>query len=216
MAFLDKAGLEHLWAQIINQLNTKENLDNKTTIISETSTNAQYPGAKAVYDFVTANIPDTSTFATKAQLSDGSVTKIGNALKVGTVTYNGSAVVNAGRRSWYGTCATSAATSAKVVNDCSDFVLETGAKISVRFTYENSAGSPTLNVNGTGAKSIRNLSLVSLSGRRFRLRRNVLAIATALRWDDNVLRNVKGSEPYSERIAEFNAIFLCAYGRYRR
>ena len=61
MAFLDKTGLEHLWAQIINQLNTKENLDSKTTIISETSTNAQYPGAKAVYDFVTASIPDISS-----------------------------------------------------------------------------------------------------------------------------------------------------------
>lgn len=63
MAFLDKAGLEHLWAQIMNQLNTKEDLDSKTTVISETSTNDQYPGAKAVYDFVNANIPDTSTFA---------------------------------------------------------------------------------------------------------------------------------------------------------
>lgn len=206
MAFLDKTGLEHLWAQIMNQLNTKENLDSKTTIISETSTNAQYPGAKAVYDFVTANIPDTSTFAkitdltgyaktndletgaivpqysatcgaaveaekatkdgsgnvitttyaAKTQLSDGSVTKIGNALKVGTATYDGSAAVNAGRRSWYGTCETPAARTAKVVNDCQDFVLETGAKVSIRFAYTNSAGSPTLNVNGTGAKSIYN------------------------------------------------------------
>ena len=50
MAFLDKIGLEHLWAQIVNQLNTKEDLDNKTTVISETSTDAQYPSAKAVYD----------------------------------------------------------------------------------------------------------------------------------------------------------------------
>ena len=52
MAFLDKIGLEHLWAQIVNQLNTKEDLDNKTTVISETSTDAQYPSAKAVYDSI--------------------------------------------------------------------------------------------------------------------------------------------------------------------
>ena len=155
MAFLDKTGLEHLWAQIINQLNTKENLDSKTTVISETSTNAQYPGAKAVYDFVTASIPDTSTFATKTQLSDGSVTKIGNVLKVGGTTYDGSAAVNAGRRSWYGTCTTAEATSAKEVSDCTGFVLETGAKVSIRFGYANSASEPTLNVNSTGAKSIR-------------------------------------------------------------
>lgn len=155
MAFLDKTGLEHLWAQIVNQLNTKEDLDSKTTIISETSTNVQYPGAKAVYDFVTANIPDTSTFATKAQLSDGSVTKIGNALKVGGATYDGSAAVNAGRRSWYGTCETDEAISAKVVSDCTGFVLETGAKVSIKFKYANSASAPKLNVNGTGEKFIR-------------------------------------------------------------
>lgn len=329
MEFLDKTGLEHLWAQTVNRLNTKEDLDSKTTIISSSSTNDQYPGAKAVYDFVTANIPDTSTFAktadltdgtitvknainaeeaihagladwatndgdgnvitttyaTKTQLTDGSVakvgtatvgsstkpiylnggvptagtytlgaacaksvsdsssasalsstdtnvptvrdiyyglpsingshsytssktiyapesagssgqllttsgsgaptwvskdttvtsgssapvtsgavytaltdgsvTKIGNALTVGTTTYDGSAAVNAGRRSWYGTCETAAATSAKEVNDCPGFVLETGAKISVRFRHENSIYAPTLNVNGTGAKGIR-------------------------------------------------------------
>ncbi|MGN1077749.1 MAG: hypothetical protein ACI4ST_04475 [Candidatus Gallimonas sp.] len=79
-----------------------------------------------------------------------------NPLTIGGETYNGSAAVNAGRRSWYGTCATAAATSAKEVSDCTGFVLETGAKVSVRFTYANSASSPTLNVNGTGAKSIRN------------------------------------------------------------
>lgn len=329
MEFLDKTGLEHLWAQTVNRLNTKEDLDSKTTIISSSSTNDQYPGAKAVYDFVTANIPDTSTFAktadltdgtitvknainaeeaihagladwatndgdgnvitttyaTKTQLTDGSVakvgtatvgsstkpiylnggvptagtytlgaacaksvsdsssasalsstdtnvptvrdiyyglpsingshsytssktiyapesagssgqllttsgsgaptwvskdttvtsgssapvtsgavytaltdgsvTKIGNALTVGTTTYDGSAAVNAGRRSWYGTCETAEATPAKVVSDCTGFVLETGAKVSIKFKYANSANAPKLNVNGTGEKFIR-------------------------------------------------------------
>ena len=91
-----------------------------------------------------------------AALKDGTVTKIGNVLKVGGETYNGSAAVNAGRRSWYGVCPTTGNQPAKEVNDIPDFVLETGAKVSVRFTYENSASAPTLNVNGTGAKSIRN------------------------------------------------------------
>ena len=86
MAFLDKTGLEHLWAQIVNQLNTKEDLDSKTTIISETSTNAQYPGAKAVYDFVTANIPDTSAFATKADLTNGTIT-VKNAVNAEEATH---------------------------------------------------------------------------------------------------------------------------------
>ena len=55
----------------------------------------------------------------------------------------------------YGTCATSASTVAKVVS-CTDFSeLYNGASIIVRFTYANSASTPTLNVNSTGAKTIR-------------------------------------------------------------
>lgn len=54
----------------------------------------------------------------------------------------------------YGTCDTSASTAAKVV-DCADFQeLTTGVSIKVKFTYGNNASSPTLNVKGTGAKSI--------------------------------------------------------------
>lgn len=54
----------------------------------------------------------------------------------------------------YGTCATEAATVAKVVT-LSDFdKLMNGVTIHVKFTYSNTATSPTLNVNSTGAKSI--------------------------------------------------------------
>lgn len=53
----------------------------------------------------------------------------------------------------YGTCSTAASTVAKVVT-LEDFVLFKGAQISVHFTYKNTASSPTLNVNGTGAKTI--------------------------------------------------------------
>lgn len=54
----------------------------------------------------------------------------------------------------YGTCSTAGSTAAKVVTS-SNFKLFTGARISVYFTYANTAANPTLNVNGTGAKSIR-------------------------------------------------------------
>lgn len=58
---------------------------------------------------------------------------------------------------WYGTCATAAATAAKVVV-CEDFNSEhlvTGATIRVKFTYANTVANPTLNVNGTGAIAIK-------------------------------------------------------------
>lgn len=55
----------------------------------------------------------------------------------------------------YGTCSTAAATATKVVS-CTNFLsLETGAKVTVKFTYANSATNPSLNVNSTGAKTIR-------------------------------------------------------------
>jgi len=53
---------------------------------------------------------------------------------------------------WYGTCSTGPTTAQKAVV-CADFVLETGA-FSVLFTKANTAATPTLNVNSTGAKSI--------------------------------------------------------------
>lgn len=53
----------------------------------------------------------------------------------------------------YGVCDTAAATAAKIV-DMTGFKLATGATIHVKFTNANSAASPTLNVNNTGAKAI--------------------------------------------------------------
>ena len=54
---------------------------------------------------------------------------------------------------WYGTCSTTASTAAKVVT-CANFSLETGAIVAVLFTTANTAATPTLNVNSTGAKTI--------------------------------------------------------------
>ena len=53
----------------------------------------------------------------------------------------------------YGVCATGAATVAKEVT-VDNFSLEAGAAVIVKFAYANSVASPTLNVNGTGAKPI--------------------------------------------------------------
>lgn len=57
----------------------------------------------------------------------------------------------------YGECTTARSTSAKVVS-CSGFVLKKGSRIAIRFTDTGnsnpSSGNLTLNVNGTGAKTI--------------------------------------------------------------
>ena len=55
----------------------------------------------------------------------------------------------------YGTCTTAANTSAKIVEvDSLSYKLTKGAYIAVKFTNTNTASSPSLNVNSTGAKSV--------------------------------------------------------------
>lgn len=62
----------------------------------------------------------------------------------------------------YGVCGTAAKTAAKTVT-VDNFVLETGAMIVVKFTESNSVASPTLNVNGTGAKAIKRYGTTAAS-----------------------------------------------------
>ena len=60
--------------------------------------------------------------------------------------YNGS--------SMYGTCSTAAGTAAKTVSVPGLAALVTGAAVLVKFTNGNTNANPTLNVNGSGAKTI--------------------------------------------------------------
>ena len=78
----------------------------------------------------------------------GSATKLATARTIDGVSFNGTANII-----HYGTCSTAAATAAKTVS-CTGFTLVTGAEITIRFTVTNTAASPTLNVNNTGAKAI--------------------------------------------------------------
>lgn len=55
---------------------------------------------------------------------------------------------------YYGECSTAAATQAKAVTISGVTALYEGLSVHVKFTYSNTVASPTLNVNGTGAKNI--------------------------------------------------------------
>ena len=50
MQYLDKTGLVRLWNNIKAKLSNKEDSSNKVTSINSTSTDNQYPSAKAVYN----------------------------------------------------------------------------------------------------------------------------------------------------------------------
>ena len=56
----------------------------------------------------------------------------------------------------YGTCSTAAATAAKeiTISGNTNWTLAPGSRITIKFSYTNTASNPTFNVNGTGAKSI--------------------------------------------------------------
>jgi hypothetical protein len=60
----------------------------------------------------------------------------------------------AGQGLGYGTCSTAATTAAKV-GVLTGFALLVGARVDITFAYANTATTPTLNVNATGAKIIR-------------------------------------------------------------
>lgn len=58
--------------------------------------------------------------------------------------------------SYYGTSSTAASTTAKTASvSRGTFSLVTGAKVSIKFTYTNTASAPTLNVGSSGAKNIK-------------------------------------------------------------
>lgn len=78
----------------------------------------------------------------------GTATKLATARTIDGVAFDGTANIT-----HFGTCSTGAATAAKVVS-VTGFTLTTGAEVTVQFTVTNTAASPTLNVNGTGAKDI--------------------------------------------------------------
>ena len=55
----------------------------------------------------------------------------------------------------YATCDTAAGTVAKVASlAAGSLSLKAGATVAVKFTYANTASSPTLNIAGTGAKAM--------------------------------------------------------------
>lgn len=84
--------------------------------------------------------------------SGSTITLTGSDGSTSSVTDNNTTYSNASLGQGYGTCATAAATVAKVVT-LSSYSLTTGGIVSVKFTYAVPA-SATMNINSKGAKSI--------------------------------------------------------------
>ena len=81
----------------------------------------------------------------------------------------------------YATCSTAAATAAKVAA-CDGFTLETGAAVLVKFTTYNTAASPTLNVNSTGAKAMVTSGTTALTTYQWKANQVLLCVYDGTSW----------------------------------
>ena len=81
-----------------------------------------------------------------------SATKLTTARDLEGISFDGTKNIHR-----YGACSTAASSAAKTVtlSDSMVFTLATGASVFVNFTNSNTVENPTLNVNSTGAKSIK-------------------------------------------------------------
>lgn len=118
---------------------------------------------------VTLNVNSTGAYPiwyNNAEYTSTGTAYTGYANRVTTYMFNGthwvwisnsydanSTYTNAALGQGYCTCSTAAATTAKTAS-LSSYKLGTGGIVSVKFTNGNTASSPTLNINSTGAKSI--------------------------------------------------------------
>jgi len=86
----------------------------------------------------------------------------------------------------YANCATAANTASKqanLVDDNPTLVLETGVRISVRFANANTAKSPTLNINNTGAKAIYWQGEPIASGQHWQANDTLDFVYNGAQWD---------------------------------
>lgn len=130
-------GIDGLKSEISETYATSEGVQNEiNTAIEQASGEI----STTVEQNVMNSVGDT--YATKTELQQTSEDL--------TLTINGS-IANG-----YATSGTSSGTAAKTATcNSPGFSLKSGFALAVKFTYGNTASSPTLNVNGTGARSIR-------------------------------------------------------------
>lgn len=141
--------------QLLSTLNSLDNVaDGSTRKLLKTATSSGSGNAVTAVSISGDTLTYTkgSTFSLSNHTHDNATTSVAgfmsasDKIKLGSIS------------DYYGTCSTAAATQAKVVT-CENFVLETGAHIRVLFTNAQTYnGAPTLNVNGTGAKTVRYVS----------------------------------------------------------
>ena len=145
----NKSVLDGITAEKIASWDSGTDVEVDSTL-SESSTNPIQN--KAVYNALKEKSDSTHTHPYAGSASAGGAANSANKWATAR-NINGMSVDGSADRANYGTCSTAAATAAKTVA-CAGYALKTGAEITVKFSITNTAASPTLNVNSTGAKPI--------------------------------------------------------------
>ena len=161
---------EELFNRLSKGFNTRVLLKNHYTgkVLLETRNKLIVPGsgliAHKIFDISGTNVEDeiTPTYDSKITNIITSLVDISTEGTYYTYDYDNRTWVAKilpgeydANTSYYATCSTAAATAAKTATIADQtFVLQTGARVFVKFTYANSAANSTLDVNSTGAKAI--------------------------------------------------------------
>lgn len=76
MKYLDKAGLSRLWSNLKPKITEKEDKSNKVTSITSSSTDIQYPSAKAVYTALKNNSGSSAIIINSTESDTSIVNKL--------------------------------------------------------------------------------------------------------------------------------------------
>lgn len=125
--------------------------DSVKVVFPDYGTSGWFKIVKTVYDVLLEKYDSLELGKLSTSLAEalGVTPSSGSSYSGGGGGGGGSAVT------FYGTSSVAAATAAKTATVDNSFALATGVMVTVKFQYSNSASSPTLNVNGSGAISIK-------------------------------------------------------------
>ncbi len=129
------------------------------TAASSVGNNSNLPTGAAIQSYVTGLGYTTNTGTITEIKMNGSSKGTSGSVDLGTVLTSHQTIkqdgITGATVNRFGTCSIAASTAAKTVSiTTGTFSLEAGAKVTVKFTYANTASNPTLNVGSTGAKNI--------------------------------------------------------------
>lgn len=127
---------------------------------SYTSDSAYFaPTSAGTKDYVlTSSGTGAPTWISQSSLAAGMASTLSTTRYIDGVAFNGSADIT-----HYGVCSTAAGTAAKTVTVGGTFTLVTGARITVKFTNNNTVANPTLKVNDTDAKPMYRYGTTAMS-----------------------------------------------------